>query len=784
MFGWGNGRRRVGLLAIVTALIAAGLVTGINAAPAVAVPGSYFNAGLIISDAQFFNASAMSQGAVQSWLAQQPCTPSGGAVCLSNYQQTTTSRAAAANGCAAYTGASNELASAIIWKAAQACGISPEVLLVLVQKEQSLVSNPSPTGYQRATGYACPDSGTCATTDLGFGNQIYMAAWQFRQYTYAPGGRSFRIGQNSIAYSPNAACGSGPVTIQDQSTADLYIYTPYQPDAAALANDYGTGDSCSSYGNRNFWRIYYDWFGSPTDRSPIGQVENLQPLPGGVGIWGWAVDTDTTDPITMNVTVDGALVQQTPANGPRADVNSWFNLGPDHGFSLNVPTSPGAHNVCVVAVNVGAGSDRQFGCWGVTVGGKPLGTVENIQNQPGGVGIWGWAVDPDTTDPVMINYYVDGHMVLGALANSERDDIGQLKPGYGNDHGFAENLSMSPGSHSICAYAINVGSGTGNTTLGCNTVNVGGNPIGTLDPITTGIGVINASGWAVDPDTTNPLEVDFYLDGKMVVGTIANVTRTDLGVFANYGTGHGFSVQIPATGGNHTLCAYAINQGAGTNTALGCRPIQIGGPPIGSIENGQPGFASVNIWGWAYDPDTANPIEVDVYIDGAMRGGYTANVPHPGSSYPAAYGPNHGFATTTPTTPGTHQVCLYGINQGGGQNTNFGCFTTTVSGNPVGSIDNIQTVGTSLGVWGSAVDPDTVGPVEVDAYLDGVMVGGFIANQSSAVLATTYPGFGPNHAYGFEIPATQGQHQVCVYAINQGVGTTNTNLGCDTVTRN
>ncbi|MDG2497268.1 MAG: LysM peptidoglycan-binding domain-containing protein, partial [Aquiluna sp.] len=28
-------------------------------------------------------------------------------------------------------------------------------------------------------------------------------------------------------------------------------------------NMYGTGDSCSAYGNRNFWRFFHDWFGSP-----------------------------------------------------------------------------------------------------------------------------------------------------------------------------------------------------------------------------------------------------------------------------------------------------------------------------------------------------------------------------------------------------------------------------------------------------------------------------------------------------------------------------------------
>ena len=50
--------------------------------------------------------------------------------------------------------------------------------------------------------------------------------------------------------------------IRNQATAALYIYTPYRPNQGALNNLYGTGDSCSSYGNRNFWRMFTDWFGS------------------------------------------------------------------------------------------------------------------------------------------------------------------------------------------------------------------------------------------------------------------------------------------------------------------------------------------------------------------------------------------------------------------------------------------------------------------------------------------------------------------------------------------
>lgn len=93
--------------------------------------------------------------------------------------------------------------------------------------------------------------------------QLYYAASRLVQYGAQPTSFRFRAGGTySIAYNPNAACGSSTVTIANRATAALYNYTPYQPNAAALKNLTGSGDSCSSYGNRNFWRYYRTWFGS------------------------------------------------------------------------------------------------------------------------------------------------------------------------------------------------------------------------------------------------------------------------------------------------------------------------------------------------------------------------------------------------------------------------------------------------------------------------------------------------------------------------------------------
>ena len=56
-------------------------------------------------------------------------------------------------------------------------------------------------------------------------------------------------------------CGGADVTIRNTATASLYNYTPYQPNAAALASYPGVGDRCSAYGNRNFFFLFQKYFG-------------------------------------------------------------------------------------------------------------------------------------------------------------------------------------------------------------------------------------------------------------------------------------------------------------------------------------------------------------------------------------------------------------------------------------------------------------------------------------------------------------------------------------------
>ncbi|MEI4278105.1 hypothetical protein, partial [Klenkia terrae] len=239
---------------------------------------SQFDPGNIISDSMFFDANALTAQQVQDFIAAKgrTCTPSGAGIpCLKDYRETTFTRTPDGICDGTYTGAPGESAGMIIWKVGQACGISPKVLLVLLQKEQALLTA---TGagltarrYQIAAGMGCPDTAACDTQYYGFYNQVYSAARQYQRYATYPRNYSYRAGAtNTVYWSPTASCGTSQVYIANQATAGLYNYTPYRPNAAALGAGYGTGDACSAYGNRNFWLYFTDWFG--TTMSPGGDA--------------------------------------------------------------------------------------------------------------------------------------------------------------------------------------------------------------------------------------------------------------------------------------------------------------------------------------------------------------------------------------------------------------------------------------------------------------------------------------------------------------------------------
>ena len=346
-------RRHIALACAGVLIAVSGIVITASQQDAQAADASNFRPGYLISDENFYDSAAMSVSQIQDFLNKRGSSCTGN--CLKDKRVDTVSKAANRY-CGAYQGARGESAAQIISKVGKACGISPKVLLVMLEKETSLVTmdNPGEWRYERAMGYYCPDDpnrpGWCNPEYAGLYNQLYRAAWQFNQYAANRGDYAYVAGRNnSILYNPDRSCGASNVYIENQATASLYIYTPYQPNQAALSNLYGTGNGCSSYGNRNFWRLYTDWFGSPTgvtNKKPVGHLDSVSGETDSVVVSGWGVDPDERGgQVQIEAKIDGTRwVFRT--GKPRADVERVIPAaGPNQGFQTRIAAKPGTRKV-------------------------------------------------------------------------------------------------------------------------------------------------------------------------------------------------------------------------------------------------------------------------------------------------------------------------------------------------------------------------------------------------------------------------------------------------------
>lgn len=180
-------------------------------------PTNTFQPENVITDANFRNASSMTQADIQAFLAKQPGV-------LDTYKTKD------------HTGVVKP-ASQIIYEAAVAWNISPKVILATLQKEQSLLSTPNPKASQfnGAMGAGMPDSGRDVSSMQGFGNQVWWGAQKLSSYgerfNWVPG-KTKRVDGSTIT----------PVNV---ATFSLYTYTPHFA------------------GVKSFWMLYWRYFGDP-----------------------------------------------------------------------------------------------------------------------------------------------------------------------------------------------------------------------------------------------------------------------------------------------------------------------------------------------------------------------------------------------------------------------------------------------------------------------------------------------------------------------------------------
>ena len=317
--------------------------------------------------------------------------------------------------------------------------------------------------------------------------------------------------------------------------------------------------------------------------------------------------------------------------------------------------------------------------------GSPIGYFEGTSVGPGNgtttdssVQVSGWAIDPDTTAPIYVDLYVDGHIAGRATANQTRPDVAKSFPDYGPYHGFSMPVAMTVGSHEVCAYGINVEQGKANPSLGCRPVKVKGNPLGNFESLkTAGPTTLRAVGWAIDPNVAAPISVAIYVDHDYLTQAVADGNRPDIAAsHPAWGADHGFDVTFSVPPGNHLVEVYGLNVGAGVRGLLYRSWYgRTTGVPMGNLDQMSVSMSDhslVTVGGWTFDPDTPTvPINAAVWFwprTGSARSiSLLANQARDdvASTFPWV-GPDHGFSATVRLPSGTWLICGYGINVGSG----------------------------------------------------------------------------------------------------------------------
>ena len=201
-----------------------------------AVDADNFNPNFLISDAEMQDVNTMNISDIQAFLREQPGTLSS----LITEDLHGVRRSAAD----------------IIYNASKEHGINPKYLLVKLQKEQSLVTDPNPTQKKLdgATGYGITDGcgWDCDTykENKGFGKQVDSAAGIMRWYYDNMNSQSW-IKRKGKTYTISGQ----KVTPESDATGLLYTYTPH------------------ILGNKNFWLIWQRWFDQGYPNGTLAKVE-------------------------------------------------------------------------------------------------------------------------------------------------------------------------------------------------------------------------------------------------------------------------------------------------------------------------------------------------------------------------------------------------------------------------------------------------------------------------------------------------------------------------------
>jgi len=477
--------------------------------------------------------------------------------------------------------------------------------------------------------------------------------------------------------------------------------------------------------------------------NPTGNVELF--TAGSIG--GWARDADTVNQsITVRVTIDGHATDIT-ASTNRPDLAAFFHDNGNYGFTFAPNLTPGSHNVTVQALdpqtNVAVTLKQ-----GVLVNNAPIGNADIISSTR----VAGWAFDKDIgSGPVTIRIDSNGQTVTTVQANIPRPD---LTGAIGSpNHGF----DVSGNFGVVDVYAQD-NSGTWVLIKSTNKA-----PKGNVEVLTK----TTASGWVFDPDNAaGPVTVVVKVDGQVAATTTANLERPDVASVTGGSTAHGFIANFLLTPGTHKVEVFAEEGDTSSvkEVLLGTSGSVSNPPPTGSMDSA----TTQVVTGWAFDPDAgANPLTIQVFVDGTLNATGTANISRP-DIVKVTGSPNHGYSIAlNNVSVSPHRIQIFALDNPTGTAVKI---ADKVIGNtaPIGNID----IANPTTIVGWALDPDDKSAtLQIIPVLDGTAYPAAPAGDNRPDLQSVFGS--ANHGFTYAMPTHLfGQHKLQLVAVDSFDGTT------------
>ncbi len=253
-------------------------------------------------------------------------------------------------------------------------------------------------------------------------------------------------------------------------------------------------------------------------------------------------------------------------------------------------------------------------------GTAPIGHLDLAVADGASIRVIGWALDPDTGEPIDVMVSVQSKAVAHR-ADQWRQDVALAYPAYGPFHGFdVRTPALPPGENDVCVWAVNVVRGDRDRALGCRTGVTGtDDAVGNLERVEqASASSVRVVGWGYDPEAPGSVDVQITLDG-VVHRRTASDHRPDLAAWFRKSGNHGFSVELPAALGAHEVCVRVLNVGNGWDADLGCRRLYVNTPPYVGPGGG---VSSLDVVG----PPPGHPlvgIDRDAGISTRLRDGST-----------------------------------------------------------------------------------------------------------------------------------------------------------------